>query len=118
MLNLGIDITEKKRIKNLYFKYKEKFVLKILNFKEYKIFKKKKKKIEFLAKIFSLKEALTKTLGTGVRYKINLKKIIILNNTLGKPYLYKFKKFFFIVSLSHEKNCIFSMVFLINLKYL
>ncbi len=101
IINIGIDIVEKKRIKKLINKNKKNFIKKILNKKEYTPFK--KKKVEFLSKTFSIKETVVKILGTGFINNINLKNIKIKNNNLGKPIL-NMTTYKILISISHEKN--------------
>ncbi len=103
IIGIGIDLLEKKRIKNIIKKYNKHFIEKILNKKELVIYKKTKKKITTLSKIFSLKESFVKALGTGFKKKLSFKKIIIQNNKLGKPTI-KNKNIYVYTSISHEKN--------------
>lgn len=113
IINIGIDILEKKRIKTLVKKHKNKIIKKILSSKEINELNKIKKKIELLSKIFTAKEAISKALGTGFRKNIKLKKIKILKNEIKKPYI-NFKKKKIYISISHEKNITITTVIIIN----
>lgn len=81
---IGHDIVEIKRIKDLYTKYQDAFLDKILSQPEKIIYK--NKNINYLAKRFAAKEAFAKACGTGLRHPILLPGISILNDGLGKPY--------------------------------
>ncbi|MCB1712008.1 MAG: holo-ACP synthase, partial [Candidatus Riesia sp.] len=117
IINIGLDIIEKKRIKKLIYKYKKQFIRKILSNKEQSIFKNKSKKIEFLSKIFSLKETISKTLGTGFINKITFNKIKISNNKLGKPIANKIFNNKIILSASHEKHLTITLSIILKITY-
>ena len=69
MINgIGTDLVEKERVENLFLKYGNRFVDKILTKSERKEFdnrKGKEKKISFLSNNFASKEAVSKALDTG-----------------------------------------------------
>lgn len=109
IIGIGIDILEKTRIKNTIKKYNTSFAKKILNKKELSIYKKTKKKITTLSKIFSLKESFVKALGTGFKKTISFRKIIIRHTKLGKPVI-KNKKTQIYTSISHENNIVISIL--------
>ncbi|AEX84685.1 ACP synthase [Marinitoga sp. 1135] len=108
---IGVDIVEIDRISQGLEK-------KVLHDKELEILEKfngERRKKEFVAGRFSLKESLIKAFGEY----IPLKKIAILNNEIGKPYIieeskeYLFKKFGkknIHISISHEKHYVVTMV--------
>ena len=90
---------------------------------------KNNKKISYLSKRFSAKEAFVKALGTGFRNKICFNDISILNDKRGKPYFlfnqkikgilkikYKLIKFKAHLSLSDEKKHSISYVILQKIK--
>lgn len=88
---IGTDIVNITRIFNLYKKYQNKFVNKILSKQEIIIFDKLSnfnnlnKKIYYLANRWAAKEAVVKALGTGFRNGLYWPEISIVNNSLGKP---------------------------------
>ena len=88
IIGTGIDLVDSRRIQELYTKYGEKFISRILSEDEKRKFKtlsdENNKKIMYLAKRFAGKEALSKALGTGIG-DLSFNKIKILNNHLGKP---------------------------------
>jgi holo-[acyl-carrier protein] synthase len=98
---IGIDICQISRVKlNL--------AKRILTEKELELFdnfKDEKRKKEFLAGRFSAKEAILKAL-TGIKEKIYMRDIVILNDNLGKPYVIEpfFIELKIHVSISHEKE--------------
>lgn len=114
IIGVGIDILEKKRIKKIFFKYKKKFEKKILNQNEINNQKNNQKNITHIAKLFSIKEALVKAVGTGFKKNLSFKKINVCNNNLGKPFV-KHKDIHTYTSISHEKNIIIAIV-LIRIK--
>ncbi|KLO21064.1 ACP synthase [Marinitoga sp. 1197] len=108
---IGIDIVEIDRIT-------DGIENKILSEKELKILNKfqgRKRKKEFIAGRFSIKESLIKACGIFIPFK----KIVILNNENGKPYIDEetlryieeiFGEIKIHISISHEKNYAVSMV--------
>lgn len=83
---IGHDIVEIKRIEELYTKYGNAFLNKILSEDEKIIYANNNKNSNYLAKRFAAKEAFAKACGTGLRPPILLPGISILNNEHGKPY--------------------------------
>ena len=83
IFGIGTDIVEVERIRKL--DSLEKFADKILSLNEFEVFKSQidEVKVTFLAKQFAAKEAVSKALGTGIRFN----QIEILRNSDGKPYL-------------------------------
>ncbi|CAL4320511.1 holo-ACP synthase [Buchnera aphidicola] len=122
IIGLGIDILKIKRIKNIVNKFGHKFSKKILSKKELKKLLTIKKKTNFIAKKFSVKESISKALGTGFRNKIKFTSFEILHDKLGKPYvklLNKAKIFAFQlnlksihISITDEKKYICSVAIL------
>tara|TARA_B100000401_G_scaffold424015_1_gene352399 strand:+ start:168 stop:554 length:387 start_codon:yes stop_codon:yes gene_type:complete len=90
ILGIGVDIIDNKRIKRSI--KNDKFVKRIFSKKEINSSKNFKDKVNFLAKRFAAKEALSKTFGTGFRSNLNYKDIQILNDQMGKPYYLISKK--------------------------
>ncbi|WP_343191929.1 holo-ACP synthase [Buchnera aphidicola] len=124
IIGIGIDIVEINRIKKVYNCFKNKFAERILSKLEFKKYLFLKNKIKFLTKIFSLKEACSKALGTGIRKKVSFKNIEIYNNKLGKPKIRFLKNVLIFsknmkvrkkyVSISYEKKYFCALVILEN----
>lgn len=84
---IGTDILELSRIEPRI--HQEKFILRILHPDEIKVYQQltlDKRKIEYLAGRFCVKEAYSKALGTGIG-KLAFHDICCLNDALGKPYI-------------------------------
>ena len=101
----------KRHIKN------KKFINKIYSETEINLSKKIKNKTNFFAKRFAAKEALLKSLGTGLSNGLSFRDISIKNNKKGQPFLivnnkikniikkkFKITKFKIFLSLSDEKK--------------
>ena len=84
ILGIGVDIIENKRIKNSL--KNTKFKIRVYDNKELKQSNLSKNKVNYFSKRFAAKEAFTKALGTGFRKNLNFKDIVIMNDTMGKPY--------------------------------
>ncbi|MFT8229755.1 MAG: holo-ACP synthase [Enterobacterales bacterium] len=87
IIGIGIDIVEIKRIKNILFRFGDKFVKKILSENEYNKYYTCKQPIRFLSKKFAAKEAISKSLGVGINNNIIFPHLIINNDYLGKPFV-------------------------------
>lgn len=83
ILDIGTDIIEIERIKNAITK-NPRFLEKIFTEREIEYFKSKGFKVESIAGNFAGKEAVSKSIGMGIR-EFNFKDIEILRNELGKP---------------------------------
>ena len=93
IIGIGTDIIEIERIKKAT--QNERFIAKIFTDREAEYFKKRNLKPESIAGTFSAKEAVSKSVGTGIR-EFPFKDIEILRDEKGKPYvnpLNDFKKF-------------------------
>ena len=87
---IGTDIVNIDRIAKIYQKDRERFIRKILSESEQSIISKIKlesRQIEYLAKRFAGKEAVSKALGTGIADGLSFADIEILNNDKGQPYV-------------------------------
>ena len=115
ILGIGVDIIENKRIKNSL--KNTKFKIRVYDKKELKQSNLSKNKVNYFSKRFAAKEAFTKALGTGFRENLNFKDIVIMNNTMGKPYYlitnkitkiiqkrFKVRNFDCFLSISDEKD--------------
>ena len=115
ILGIGVDIIENKRIKNSL--KNAKFKIRVYDNRELKQSNLSKNKVNYFSKRFAAKEAFTKALGTGFRENLNFKDIVIMNNTMGKPYYlitnkitkiiqkrFKVRNFDCFLSISDEKD--------------
>ena len=93
ILGIGVDIVENNRFKRNI--YNKKFINKIYSETEINLSKKIKNKTNFFAKRFAAKEALLKSLGTGLSNGLSFRDISIKNlklQNLKSFYLYQMKK--------------------------
>ena len=94
-----------------------KFKIRVYDNKELKQSNLTKNKVNYFSKRFAAKEAFTKALGTGFRKNLNFKDIVIMNDTMGKPYYlitnkitkiiqkrFKVRNFDCFLSISDEKD--------------
>jgi holo-[acyl-carrier protein] synthase len=81
--DIGIDIIEIERIKKAI-KDNSRFLEKIFTNDEIKYFESNGFKAESIAGNFAAKEAISKSMGTGIR-NFNFKDIEVLRDELGKP---------------------------------
>ncbi|RDY23563.1 holo-ACP synthase [Romboutsia maritimum] len=83
ILDIGVDVIEIERIKKAISK-NAKFIDKIFTEREIEYFESKGFKAESIAGNFAAKEAVSKSIGKGIR-GYDFKDIEILRNELGKP---------------------------------
>lgn len=105
IISIGIDVFFLKRI-NL--KNNKKFT------KKYLYEEKMNLNNRYLAKIFSIKESVVKSIGTGFRFGFYLKKIVLNNNFFGRPICINDinKNTKIMVTISHEKDILVTIVFI------
>ena len=84
IIGIGNDIIEIERIEKAILK--EGFKNKVYTERELENIIKRGNRVETYAGIFSVKEAISKAIGTGVR-EFSLLDLEILNDDLGKPYV-------------------------------
>lgn len=82
---IGVDLVDKKRIDRLLDQYGEQFIRRVLNADEQAQFANSTRKGWFVANRFAAKEAISKALGTGLRYPVTLLSIGVLSNEHGRP---------------------------------
>ena len=85
IVGVGIDIVDVSRIERLLRQYGGQFAGRILCGTEREGFDASNRQAWFLANRFAAKEALSKALGTGLRYPVTLQAISVTNDSLGKP---------------------------------
>lgn len=83
ILDIGVDIVEIERIKDAIDK-NSRFLYRFFTESEIEYFKSKNFKTETIAGNFAAKEAISKSIGTGIR-GYEFKDIEITRNSLGKP---------------------------------
>ncbi|WP_297131943.1 holo-ACP synthase [Terrisporobacter sp.] len=83
IIDIGIDIIEIERIREALNK-KGNFLKKMFTDKEIKMFEQKGNSVQTIAGNFAAKEAISKSLGLGIR-GYNFRDIEILRDDLGKP---------------------------------
>ena len=122
ILGIGVDIIQNSRIKKAIIN--QSFVNRIFTKAEISSSKKIHFKTNYFAKRFAAKEALVKSIGTGIGKSINFKDINVINDKSGKPNIkltnkvndlivkkFRTRKFDIFLSLSDEKN--YSIAFVI-----
>jgi holo-[acyl-carrier protein] synthase len=85
IFGIGTDIVKVSRFDEM--QSLESFAKKCLSIEELTIFKKLEglEQPRYLAKQFCMKEAISKALGTGIRYEVTLPNMTIARDDLGKP---------------------------------
>ncbi|WMY97423.1 MAG: holo-ACP synthase [Arsenophonus sp.] len=123
IIGIGLDLVKISRIKEIYTSSR-KIAKKILSFNEYQRYQMNNFPIEFIAKHFSVKEAASKALGTGIKEGIYFNQFELFHDFFGKPKLnllgkarsiskqLKIKKIH--VSISDEKKYVCSIVIFEN----
>ena len=86
IIGIGTGILKISRIENIFNKYGDQFSTRILCRAEHNVFENKNKSISFLAKRFSVKEAASKALGTGIG-AISWHDFEVKNDSFGAPIL-------------------------------
>ena len=87
ILGVGIDIVDVSRIERLIDEYGDQLARRLLAKTERAGFVASTRPAWFLANRFAAKEALSKALGTGLRFPVTLHAISVTNDSLGKPSL-------------------------------
>lgn len=82
---IGIDLVKISRITKIYEKFGSKFLNKIFNDEEIEYIASKNYKAETMAAMFSIKESVSKAMGTGIRDGLGFKDIKICHDELGAP---------------------------------
>jgi holo-[acyl-carrier protein] synthase len=87
IVGVGIDIVDVSRIDRLLREYGDQFAGRVLATAERPAFAASSRPVWFLANRFAAKEALSKALGTGLRYPVTLHAISVTSDSIGKPAL-------------------------------
>jgi holo-[acyl-carrier protein] synthase len=122
IVGIGVDIVDLARVERLMAEYGERFAERVLAPVERTAYARSSRPGWFLANRFAAKEALSKALGTGLRFPITLHAISVTNDGAGKPafgfhgplpaYLAGRNIGRHHLSLSHEKGLACAMVVL------
>lgn len=82
---IGTDLLDQSRIEKVLSKQGERFSKRILTPEELLVWQGKECSVNFLAKRFAAKEAISKALGTGIAKGIGFQQMNISADDLGKP---------------------------------
>lgn len=85
LIGAGVDIVDNRRIHRIYSRYSRAFSSRILHVDELAEFSEKRDKTRYLASRFSVKEAIAKAFGTGLRGQISWGNICVTSDSLGRP---------------------------------
>jgi holo-[acyl-carrier protein] synthase len=111
---IGIDLVDLDHMASVL-KKQPRIFKKILTKKEIEIYESRgeKRKLEFLAGRYAVKEAFSKAMGTGIGKTVTFQNISVLNNEKGQPIVvecpYEGNVF---VSISHSKHMVVAQVVL------
>jgi holo-[acyl-carrier protein] synthase len=110
----GIDIVEINRIKNSLKKYSPNFEQRIFTSTEIDYCQSQGDPAKHFAARFAVKEAVSKSMGTGIRGSLGFKDMEVINEKTGKPILImtgkgkvlfeKLKLKFIHISISHDST--------------
>jgi holo-[acyl-carrier protein] synthase len=122
IVGIGVDLVEVQRIQRLLDEYGDQFAGRVLNSQEREHYERSSRQVSFLANRFAAKEAMSKALGTGLRYPVTLHSIGIISTANGRPefrfnevltpYLESRKVTDAHLSLTHEKGLVCAVVVL------
>jgi holo-[acyl-carrier protein] synthase len=87
IFGVGIDLVEVARVERLLAAYGERFYERVLAPSERAGYLQSARQVWFLATRFAAKEAVSKALGTGLRYPVTLHAISVVNDAVGRPAL-------------------------------
>jgi len=82
---IGTDLLDQNRIASIVEKQGERFAKRILTNEELVVWASRNYSVNYLAKRFAAKEAISKALGTGIAQGIGFQQMTITSDTSGKP---------------------------------
>ena len=85
IIGIGVDLVDAIRIERMVADYGSRFAGRILAPSERDAYGISSRATWFLANRFAAKEALSKALGTGLRFPVTLHAISVETDTIGKP---------------------------------
>ena len=104
ILGIGVDLLNINRIQNIYDKFGNKFINRILAKDEIELYNKSKNKINFLSKRFCAKEAFSKAIGIGIGRGIDMREKKKKKDSLGKPSILLTDKGYTFIEKYYEKE--------------
>ena len=104
IVGIGIDIIDIRRIEKTIIKYGDRFIKKCFLQSEIQISENRKNNIQTYAKKYSVKEACSKALGTGLAKGVYWKDIEVINDHFGKPIIILHNKAAEIINKISFKN--------------
>ena len=84
---IGVDLVEVARVERMLADHGERFVERVLAQPERAGYAQSTRPVWYLATRFAAKEAVSKALGTGLRYPVTLHAISVISDGVGKPEL-------------------------------
>jgi holo-[acyl-carrier protein] synthase len=84
---IGVDLVEIARVERMLALYGQRFVARVLAQPEREGYVRSGRPAWYLAARFAAKEAVSKALGTGLRYPVTLHAISVTSDGLGRPEL-------------------------------
>lgn len=85
IIGIGTDLCEIARIQSAMRRFGDRFARKVLVDSELARLRTHAKPAAYLAKRFAAKEALSKALGTGIRYPVTWRRMGVVNLPSGRP---------------------------------
>jgi holo-[acyl-carrier protein] synthase len=85
IIGIGVDLVDVQRVQKLLDEYGDKFAARVLNSEERQYYERSSRRVWFLANRFAAKEAISKALGTGLRYPVTLHSIGVISTEIGRP---------------------------------
>ena len=85
IFGVGTDVCEISRVQQVYNRFGERFVERLLMDEERRLFSKTKHPVRFLAMRFAAKEAAVKAMGTGFAHGMWIRDVGVVSNDWGRP---------------------------------
>lgn len=85
VIGIGTDLLEACRIETVWKRHGERFAHRILTPAEILLWRQRHNSLNFLAKQFAAKEALSKALGTGIAVGVGFQELEVLRDGRGAP---------------------------------
>lgn len=87
IIGVGVDIVDINRIDKMLGIYGDRFIKKILSRREAEVCLTDRQLTAYVAKQFAAKEAVSKALGSGMKFGVSFRTIQVLRNRYGTPYV-------------------------------
>lgn len=85
IFGIGVDVLEAKRVDEVYRRYGERFVERLLMPAEREQLVRTRRPQRFLAMRFAAKEAIVKAMGTGFAHGVWIRDVGVVQNAWGRP---------------------------------